>query len=147
MSRCISDAGFVPNIVQETDVFFTALNLVRAGLGISIAPSAVQFRRDSETASGGSRLAPRLAPVLALLGILSLKTAPNRFASLRATVLNGVVSVHSMRSYAKALDGFTDPKARVCSPRPEITSQIKYGHNRPPLALWLSKPSGNAWSS
>ena len=38
-------AGFVPKVVQEADVFFTALNLVRAGLGISIAPSAVQLMR------------------------------------------------------------------------------------------------------
>ena len=43
--RTCQAAGFVPNIVQETDVFFTALNLVRAGLGISIAPSAVQLMR------------------------------------------------------------------------------------------------------
>ena len=35
----------MPTIVQETDVFFTALNLVRAGLGVSIAPSAVQLMR------------------------------------------------------------------------------------------------------
>ena len=36
--RTCRAAGFVPRIVQETDVFFTALNLVRAGLGLSIAP-------------------------------------------------------------------------------------------------------------
>ncbi len=41
--RTCSAAGFVPRIVQETDVFFTALNLVRAGLGLSIAPSAIQL--------------------------------------------------------------------------------------------------------
>ena len=29
--RTCKAAGFVPNVVQETDVFFTALNLVRAG--------------------------------------------------------------------------------------------------------------------
>lgn len=38
-------AGFVPRVVQEVDVFFTVLNLVRAGLGVSIAPSAVQLMR------------------------------------------------------------------------------------------------------
>jgi len=43
--RTCHAAGFVPQIVQETDVFFTALNLVRAGLGISIAPSAIQLMR------------------------------------------------------------------------------------------------------
>ena len=43
--RTCHAAGFVPRIVQETDVFFTALNLVRAGLGISIAPSAIQLMR------------------------------------------------------------------------------------------------------
>ena len=43
--RTCRAAGFVPEVVQETDVFFTALNLVRAGLGISIAPSAVQLMR------------------------------------------------------------------------------------------------------
>lgn len=43
--RTCRAAGFVPNIVQEVDVFFTALNLVRAGLGVSIAPSAIQLMR------------------------------------------------------------------------------------------------------
>ena len=43
--RTCRAAGFVPRIVQETDVFFTALNLVRAGLGLSIAPSAIQLMR------------------------------------------------------------------------------------------------------
>jgi DNA-binding transcriptional LysR family regulator len=43
--RACRAAGFLPTIVQETDVFFTALNLVRAGLGVSIAPSAVQLMR------------------------------------------------------------------------------------------------------
>lgn len=43
--RTCRAAGFMPNVVQETDVFFTALNLVRAGLGVSIAPSAVQLMR------------------------------------------------------------------------------------------------------
>ncbi len=43
--RTCQAAGFVPQVVQETDVFFTALNLVRAGLGVSIAPSAVQLMR------------------------------------------------------------------------------------------------------
>ena len=41
--RTCRAAGFMPRVVQETDVFFTALNLVRAGLGLSIAPSAVQL--------------------------------------------------------------------------------------------------------
>jgi DNA-binding transcriptional LysR family regulator len=36
-------AGFVPRVVQEADEYFTALNLVRAGLGVSIAPSAVKL--------------------------------------------------------------------------------------------------------
>lgn len=43
--RTCRAAGFMPTVVQETDVFFTALNLVRAGLGVSIAPSAVQLMR------------------------------------------------------------------------------------------------------
>jgi len=43
--RTCRAAGFMPKVVQETDVFFTALNLVRAGLGVSIAPSAVQLMR------------------------------------------------------------------------------------------------------
>ena len=43
--RTCKAAGFVPKVVQETDVFFTALNLVRAGLGVSIAPSAIQLMR------------------------------------------------------------------------------------------------------
>ena len=43
--RTCRAAGFVPRVVQEADVFFTALNLVRAGLGVSLAPSAVQLMR------------------------------------------------------------------------------------------------------
>lgn len=43
--RTCHAAGFAPRVVQEADVFFTALNLVRAGLGVSIAPSAVQLMR------------------------------------------------------------------------------------------------------
>ena len=43
--RTCRAAGFLPRVVQEADVFFTALNLVRAGLGVSIAPSAVQLMR------------------------------------------------------------------------------------------------------
>lgn len=43
--RTCRAAGFVPWVVQEADVFFTALNLVRAGLGVSIAPSAAQLMR------------------------------------------------------------------------------------------------------
>jgi DNA-binding transcriptional LysR family regulator len=43
--RTCRAAGFVPRVVQEADVFFTALNLVRAGLGVSIAPSAVRLMR------------------------------------------------------------------------------------------------------
>ena len=43
--RTCRAAGFVPKVVQEADVFFTALNLVRAGLGVSIAPSAARLMR------------------------------------------------------------------------------------------------------
>lgn len=43
--RTCRAAGFVPKVVQEVDVFFTVLNLVRAGLGVSIAPSAVRLMR------------------------------------------------------------------------------------------------------
>jgi DNA-binding transcriptional LysR family regulator len=43
--RTCRAAGFVPKVVQEADVFFTVLNLVRAGLGVSIAPSAVRLMR------------------------------------------------------------------------------------------------------
>lgn len=43
--RTCRAAGFVPSVIQEADVFFTVLNLVRAGLGVSIAPSAVQLMR------------------------------------------------------------------------------------------------------
>lgn len=43
--RTCRAAGFTPRVVQEVDVFFTALNLVRAGLGVSIAPSAIQLMR------------------------------------------------------------------------------------------------------
>ncbi len=50
-------AGFVPRVVQETDVFFTALNLVRAGLGVSIAPSAVRLMRVPQIRFAETRIA------------------------------------------------------------------------------------------
>jgi DNA-binding transcriptional LysR family regulator len=38
-------AGFTPRIVQETSELFTVLNLVRAGLGVSLVPSsAIRMR-------------------------------------------------------------------------------------------------------
>jgi len=43
--RTCRAAGFVPRVVQEADEFFTVLNLVRAGLGVSIVPSAVRLMR------------------------------------------------------------------------------------------------------
>jgi DNA-binding transcriptional LysR family regulator len=38
-------AGFTPNIVQETSELFTMLMLVRAGMGVALAPSSAAFRR------------------------------------------------------------------------------------------------------
>jgi DNA-binding transcriptional LysR family regulator len=35
----------VPRVVQEADEFFTVLNLVYSGLGVSIVPSAVRLMR------------------------------------------------------------------------------------------------------
>ena len=55
--RTCRAAGFVPRVVQETDVFFTALNLVRAGLGVSIAPSAVQLMRVPQVRFADARVA------------------------------------------------------------------------------------------
>ena len=43
--RTCRAAGFVPRVVQEADEFFTVLNLVRAGLGVSVVPSAVRLMR------------------------------------------------------------------------------------------------------
>ena len=54
--RTCRAAGFMPTVVQETDVFFTALNLVRAGLGVSIAPSAVQLMRVPEIRFAETRI-------------------------------------------------------------------------------------------
>ncbi len=54
--RTCRAAGFVPRVVQEADVFFTALNLVRAGLGVSIAPSAVQLMRVPQIRFGETRV-------------------------------------------------------------------------------------------
>jgi DNA-binding transcriptional LysR family regulator len=54
--RTCRAAGFVPKVVQEADVFFTALNLVRAGLGVSIAPSAVQLMRVPEIRFAETRI-------------------------------------------------------------------------------------------
>jgi DNA-binding transcriptional LysR family regulator len=38
-------AGFTPNIVQEASETFTILNLVRAGLGVSLVPSSTERMR------------------------------------------------------------------------------------------------------
>ena len=38
-------AGFAPNIVQETNELFTMLMLVRAGMGIALAPSSAALRK------------------------------------------------------------------------------------------------------
>jgi DNA-binding transcriptional LysR family regulator len=38
-------AGFPPNIVQETNELFTMLMLVRAGMGVALAPRSASFRR------------------------------------------------------------------------------------------------------
>lgn len=38
-------AGFPPNIVQETNELFTMLMLVRAGMGVALAPRSALFRR------------------------------------------------------------------------------------------------------
>jgi DNA-binding transcriptional LysR family regulator len=38
-------AGFAPNIVQETNELFTMLMLVRAGMGVALAPSSAALRR------------------------------------------------------------------------------------------------------
>jgi len=38
-------AGFAPDIVQETNELFTMLMLVRAGMGVALAPSSSAFRR------------------------------------------------------------------------------------------------------
>jgi DNA-binding transcriptional LysR family regulator len=40
-------AGFTPRVVQETNEIFTILNLVRAGLGVSLLPSAALRMRVS----------------------------------------------------------------------------------------------------
>ena len=38
-------AGFTPNIVQETNELFTMVTLVRAGMGVALAPSSAASRR------------------------------------------------------------------------------------------------------
>jgi DNA-binding transcriptional LysR family regulator len=43
--RTCRAAGFVPAIVQEANELFTVLNLVRAGLGVSLAPSSARLMR------------------------------------------------------------------------------------------------------
>ena len=43
--RTCRAAGFVPAIIQETSELFTVLNLVRAGLGVSLAPGSARLMR------------------------------------------------------------------------------------------------------
>ena len=40
LARVFNRAGFTPRIVQEANELFTILNLVRAGIGVSLVPSA-----------------------------------------------------------------------------------------------------------
>jgi DNA-binding transcriptional LysR family regulator len=44
LSVCAA-AGFAPRIVQETDELFTAISLVRAGLGVSLVPRSAALMR------------------------------------------------------------------------------------------------------
>lgn len=44
LSVC-SAAGFTPNVIQEASELFTVLNLVRAGLGVSLVPSTARRMR------------------------------------------------------------------------------------------------------
>ncbi len=43
--RTCRAAGFEPRIVQEVNELFTVLNLVRAGLGVSLVPHSARLRR------------------------------------------------------------------------------------------------------
>lgn len=43
--RLCHSAGFSPHIVQEVNEWFTGLNLVRAGMGVSLAPASTQRMR------------------------------------------------------------------------------------------------------
>ena len=43
--RTCRAAGFAPKIVQEANELFTVLNLVRAGLGVSLVPSSARLMR------------------------------------------------------------------------------------------------------
>ncbi|MGA2653587.1 MAG: LysR substrate-binding domain-containing protein [Terracidiphilus sp.] len=55
--RTCRAAGFVPKVVQEADEFFTILNLVRSGLGVSIVPSAVRLMRVPQIRYAETRVA------------------------------------------------------------------------------------------
>ncbi|WP_034632034.1 LysR substrate-binding domain-containing protein [Maridesulfovibrio bastinii] len=46
--KIFSEAGFIPDIVQEAESKNTALALVRAGLGISIVPESLSMRSSKE---------------------------------------------------------------------------------------------------
>jgi DNA-binding transcriptional LysR family regulator len=39
------EAGFAPRIVQEANQLYTVLNLVRAGVGVSLAPTSARLMR------------------------------------------------------------------------------------------------------
>jgi DNA-binding transcriptional LysR family regulator len=43
--RTCRAAGFEPRIVQEVNELFTVLNLVRAGLGVSLVPNSARLMR------------------------------------------------------------------------------------------------------
>jgi DNA-binding transcriptional LysR family regulator len=96
LTVCAS-AGFVPHIVQEVEEPYTVLNLVRAGLGVSLVPSALRRMRVP-----GIRFSPTNMPLAAWrIGIAWRRDRPsvvNHFADVVQSV-----SITSPRSSSPPL--------------------------------------------
>jgi DNA-binding transcriptional LysR family regulator len=84
LSLC-AEAGFTPRIIQEVQEPFTVLNLVRAGLGVSLVPSALRRMRVP-----GIRFFPtKMAPASWRIGMAWRKdrrSVVNRFVDTVQTV-------------------------------------------------------------
>ena len=61
--RTCRAAGFAPRIVQEANELFTVLNLVRAGLGVSLVPSSARLMRVPQVRLAETRVEEATWPI------------------------------------------------------------------------------------
>ncbi len=88
------EAGFAPRIVQETSELFTMLMLVRAGMGVALAPSSATifaFGHSRRRPPPGTSASPGARPALMNRRCGRSSTSPAR---ARAPIVGRRVTVH-----------------------------------------------------